>query len=172
MARIRVMGEADIDAVAALRVRGWRSAYAGIIPQDFLDRMSAERDAQRHRARFASSRGKTVDLVSVGEDDTPVGWICCGPYRGETDSGDVGEVYALYVEPTRMGTGLGRALLDAAHRHESARGFATWQLWVLQDNARARKFYAAAGYAADGAVESDVYGDTAVAEVRYRRPAP
>ncbi|MFI6058541.1 GNAT family N-acetyltransferase [Streptomyces sp. NPDC051286] len=172
MVRIREMGEADIDAVAALRVRGWRSAYAGIIPQAFLDRMSAENDAQQRRAGFASSRGKVVDLVAVDEDDVPVGWVCFGPYRGETDAMDAGEVYALYVEPTLMGRGIGRALLDDVHRHASARRFATLQLWVLRDNSRARKFYAGAGYAADGAVESDMYGDTAVTELRYRRSMP
>ena len=110
-----------------------------------------------------------MDLVVVDEDDAPVGWVCFGPYRGETDARAPGEIYALYIEPTLIGQGVGRTLLDAVHQHVAARQFATLQLWVLRDNSRARKFYAAAGYAADGAVDSDMYGDTAVQELRYRR---
>ncbi|MFB7053238.1 GNAT family N-acetyltransferase [Streptomyces vinaceus] len=169
MVTLRDMHEDDIDAVSALRVRGWQVAYAGLVPQDHLDGMSAEDDARRRRAGFASSRGSRWNLVAVDEDDVPVGWICFGPYRGVTDAAAPGEVYALYVEPGLIGRGIGRALLRAVHQHAGARQFATLQLWVLRDNARARRFYAAAGYAADGAVESDMYGETAVEEVRYRR---
>ncbi|WP_327255794.1 GNAT family N-acetyltransferase [Streptomyces sp. NBC_01244] len=166
------MNEADIDPVAALRVRGWQSAYVDIIPQSYLDGMSAENDAQRRREGFASSRGSVVDLVAVDEDGVPVGWICFGPYRGETDAPIPGEVYAVYVEPTLMGRGIGRALLDAVHDHTEAKQFETMQLWVLRDNSRARRFYEAAGYAADGAEESEMYGDVAATELRYRRSMP
>ncbi|MFI2007707.1 GNAT family N-acetyltransferase [Streptomyces jumonjinensis] len=93
-----------------------------------------------------------------------------GSYRGETDAQAPGEVYALYVDPARTGRGIGRDLLDSAHHHAAAQRFSTMQLWVLRDNTRAREFYAAAGYVADGAVEVDMYGETAVSELRYRRP--
>jgi hypothetical protein len=59
--------------------------------------------------------------------------------------------------------------MDAVHQHTEVGRFATLLLWVLRDNVRARRFYAAAGYVSDGAVESDLYGETAVEEVRYRR---
>ncbi|MFJ3876800.1 GNAT family N-acetyltransferase [Streptomyces sp. NPDC090077] len=170
MVRVREMNEADIDAVAALRVRGWRAAYAGLVPQDHLDGMSPAADAERRRAGFAPSRGSVWDLVAVDEGDVPVGWVCFGAYRGESDAAAPGEVYALYVEPALVGQGVGRVLMDAVHRHPEVRRFATLQLWVLRDNVRARRFYAAAGYAVDGAVQSDLYGGTAVEEVRYRRP--
>jgi RimJ/RimL family protein N-acetyltransferase len=48
-------------------------------------------------------------------------------------------------------------------------GFAETVLWVLPANARARRFYEAAGWVADGAERtSEVFGVT-VPEVRYRR---
>lgn len=163
------MREADIDAVAALRMRGWQTAYTGLIPQNFLDTMSVEDHAQRRRAGFNSSRGTVWDLVAADKNDVPVGWVCLGPYRGETDAAAPGEIYALYVEPVLMGQGIGRALMDAVHHRAEAEGFANVLLWVLRDNARARRFYAAAGYVSDGAVDSDLYDGTAVDEVRYRR---
>ncbi|MEV6987449.1 GNAT family N-acetyltransferase [Sphaerisporangium sp. NPDC051017] len=163
------MTEADVDAVSAIRVRGWQSAYAGIIPETYLNEMTIAADANRRRAWFTSSRGQVMDVVAVDAHESAVGWVSFGPYRGETDAPNPGEVYALYVDPKSIGQGIGRALLNAAHNHTVSQGFSTMQLWVLRDNLRARVFYAAADYAPDGAVQTDMYGETEVTELRYRR---
>ncbi|SOR84425.1 putative acetyltransferase [Streptomyces chartreusis NRRL 3882] len=78
----------------------------------------------------------------------------------------MGEFYALYVQPSLIGSGIGRTLLEAVHAH--ADGFSLMLLWVLTDNTRARHFYERAGYIADGAVQADVYDGVSVSEVRYR----
>ncbi len=44
------MTEAGIDAVSAIRVRGRQTAYAGIVPQPYLDGMTVEDDARERRA--------------------------------------------------------------------------------------------------------------------------
>ncbi|WP_425229370.1 GNAT family N-acetyltransferase [Sphingomonas sp.] len=68
----------------------------------------------------------------------------------------------LYVEPGRHGEGIGRALLTIA---KAARP--DLQLWTFQANARARRFYEAAGFVAqeftDGAHNEEKQPD-----VRYR----
>ena len=48
-------------------------------------------------------------------------------------------------------------------------GFSAATLWVLETNARARRFYESAGWAADGATKTDRRGDIELREVRYRR---
>ncbi|MER7733081.1 GNAT family N-acetyltransferase [Streptomyces erythrochromogenes] len=170
MVRVREMEEADIEAVSAVRVRGWQAAYAGVVPQDHLDAMTVEDDAARRRQWFRSPGRESADLVAVGGHG-PVGWVCFGPARGEVSgvAGRVGEVYALYVAPDLIGTGVGRALLGEAHASMKGRGFETSALWVLQDNLRARRFYERAGYRADGATQDDVYDDVTLCELRYRR---
>jgi hypothetical protein len=45
-------------------------------------------------------------------------------------------------------------------------------LWVLRDNARARRFYERAGYVCDGATQADDYDGVTAVEVRCRRPVP
>lgn len=162
----------DVDAVADLRVRGWQAAYAGMVPQAYLDAMSVEEDARSRRAAFADPRSRAVHLVA--DDGTgAVGWAAYGPYRGTPPGPDTGELYALYVRPELVGTGVGRALVEAVHarlwRDEGCAGCA---LWVLRDNARARRFYEAAGYRPDGAVQREDLGGREVAEVRYRRGRP
>jgi GNAT superfamily N-acetyltransferase len=162
------MTEADIDAVAAVRVRGWQAAYAGIVPQPYLDAMSAEEDAARRREYFARSDGRAENLVAV--DGTGViGWASHGPYRGEDARTGNGELYAIYVRPELIGTGAGRALMDAVLERAAGRGFARLRLWVLEKNARARRFYERAGFTPDGVEQDEDYYGTALAEVRYVR---
>lgn len=163
------MERADIEAVSAIRVRGWRAAYAGLVPQAYLDAMTVEEDAERRRQWFSRPGRASRDLVALG-DDGPVGWICRGPCRDELPGrAAVGEVYALYVTPDLIGTGIGRRLLDEAHARMRDEGFTDAVLWVLDGNERARRFYERAGYRPDGATRDDDYDGTALTELRYRR---
>jgi ribosomal protein S18 acetylase RimI-like enzyme len=169
MVRIREMRAADVDAVAAVRVRGWQAAYAGMLPQAYLDGMSVARDAEWRRGWFAASRGRVCDLVAVDGEDAVVGWASLGPWRGEAAEDGAGEVYALYVRPESVGTGVGRALLAAVHAEAARRGMPELLLWVLRDNVRARRFYARAGYGYDGAARAEDYDGVRAVEVRCRR---
>ncbi|MEU2304376.1 GNAT family N-acetyltransferase [Streptomyces misionensis] len=164
MVTVRTMTAADVTAVAEIRVAGWRAAYAGLLPASYLDRMSVEENAGRLRERLARPGGSGADLVAVDARGTPAGWVCVGPAHREG-----GEVHALYVRPSRIGTGVGRALLDAANAHAHAHGLDPLALWVLAGNTRARRFYERAGYTADGAVRTEDYDGVAVREVRYCR---
>ncbi|MGW2558790.1 N-acetyltransferase family protein [Streptomyces sp. NPDC001514] len=168
--RLRDMTDADCEAVAAVRVAGWRHAYAGLMPQAYLDAMSEAEDAERRRDRLAAAAGSGMVNVVAEQAGEVVGWGCYGPYREEdgTASGD-GEVYALYVRPGCIGTGVGRALMAELLARAEADGRRTLLLWVLKENARARRFYEKAGFAPDGAEEPFEVGGVAVDEVRYVR---
>ncbi|QKV91891.1 GNAT family N-acetyltransferase [Streptomyces sp. NA02950] len=166
---VREMTETDIDAVAAVRVRGWQEAYAGLMPQSYLDGMSVEADAERRREFFSRGVGDVVNLVAEADDGEVVGWACFGPYRDrDVPTGDA-ELYALYVRPALLGTGIGRALLDESLERVTERGFPRLRLWVLRDNERARHFYERAGFAPDGGAEAYEVAGVSVPEVRYTR---
>lgn len=170
-AQIREMTGADVAAVADIRVRGWRWAYEGIVPRRYLDAMDPEEDAARRREMLANAAGRVRNLLAV-VDGVPVGWAAFGPYRGEPDDAGDGELYALYVLPEHVGTGIGRALTSEVVRQTAELGRARLLLWVLADNARARRFYAAAGFAPDGAETTDDYDGVPLREVRYVRALP
>ncbi|MGG7570562.1 GNAT family N-acetyltransferase [Streptomyces sirii] len=173
------MTEADIDAVAAVRVRGWQAAYRGLMPQAYLDAMSVAADAERRRSWFGRRPPEVSDLVAE-RDGEIVGWISVGPARdpgltpeptaAPAAERPAGEVYALYLSPGVIGTGVGRSLLAAGTARPRASGFRTLYLWVLRDNARARRFYERAGFVPDGAEEAYEVGGSSVPEVRYWRP--
>ncbi|MFH9174229.1 GNAT family N-acetyltransferase [Streptomyces albogriseolus] len=167
--RIRPMTADDSDEVAAMRVRGWRHAYRGMIPQAYLDAMDVAAEAGKQRARLAAGDGSVVNLVAEAADGTLAGWAAYGPYRdGEVRTGD-GELYALYLPPERIGQGVGRALLTEVTGRCAAAGLPRVFLWVLERNARARRFYEAAGFTADGAEEPFEVAGVEVPEVRYVR---
>ncbi|MCX4967409.1 GNAT family N-acetyltransferase [Streptomyces sp. NBC_00654] len=169
MVHVREMDGADVEAVSAIRVRGWQAAYTGIVPQAYLDAMTAEGDADQRRRLLSRPRRTSRDLVALG-DRGPVGWICFGPCRSEVPGvGRLGEVYALYVSPDLIGRGIGRRLLGEAHAQMKSHGFEASALWVLCDNHQARRFYERAGYQADGAVQDDVYDEITLSELRYQR---
>ncbi|GAA2095720.1 GNAT family N-acetyltransferase [Streptomyces albiaxialis] len=171
---VRDMTEADIDAVSVLRVRGWRFAYAGLIPQRALDALDPAEDAA-HRRRMTPVPSLVAEDENEGGEGEVIGWAAWGPYRSDATSSspppspeDV-ELYALYVLPDRIGTGTGRALMAAVLDAAAATGATRMLLWVLRDNARARRFYEAAGFTADGQVADFEIDGTTVPEVRYVR---
>ena len=132
----------DADAIARVHVETWQSTYAGLVPSDYLARMSVARfSPQWHRAAARAEKGN--DLVVAEIDEEIVGFVSFGPTRSPKMPFG-GEVYALYVAIDWQGQGLGRRLLATALEalaKEKHRGAMTW---VLAANP-ARFFYEAMG---------------------------
>ncbi|MFF5476565.1 GNAT family N-acetyltransferase [Streptomyces sp. NPDC012935] len=166
--RIRPMTLADCDRVAEIRIGGWQTAYQGLIPQSYLDALDVAQDAGRRRAYFSQSGAGVVDLVAE-RGGRIAGWACHGPYRDGEVRTDDAELYAIYVDPGQYGTGIGRSLLQESVRRCTAAGHARMLLWVLKDNAHARRFYERCGFRADGAEEPFEVDGVEVPEVRYAR---
>jgi GNAT superfamily N-acetyltransferase len=169
--RIREMTPADCRPVSEIRIGGWRTAYVGMIPQPYLDRLDVDADTERRRGyleKQAKGDGEVLNLVAERRGEL-VGWVCHGPYReGEVHTGDA-ELYALYVRPGHFSTGVGGALLQESARRCATAGHERMLLWVLKENARARRFYEGRGFSPDGAEEPFEVEGVLVPEVRYVR---
>jgi GNAT superfamily N-acetyltransferase len=157
---------ADAGAVAALHVRAWQTAYRGIVPDPFLDGLDVASRASRYDFDEPGP-GDPVTWIAVDGDDVG-GMVCVSPGRDE-DLPGLGEVQALYVAPDRWRSGAGSALMAKAERLLAEAGFADAFLWVLEDNARARRFYEGAGWQADGGTKSVGIGGRELLEARYRK---
>ncbi|WP_408907037.1 GNAT family N-acetyltransferase [Streptomyces atratus] len=165
---VRDMTVDDCEAVARVRVRGWQAAYAGLMPQSHLDAMDIAEDAERRREFFAEGN-PVVNVVAERADLGVIGWACYGPYRENGRRPARGELYAIYVLPEQIGTGAGRALMAKMLTRATADGFPDLALWVLKENARARRFYERSGFLPDGAEEPFEVDGVLVPEVRYVR---
>ncbi|MDG4823667.1 GNAT family N-acetyltransferase [Asanoa sp. WMMD1127] len=178
MVSIRSETLADIPEIAALHVRAWQVGYAGIIPAEVLDALDAGQRAAKRREWHGATQFHTL-VATDGPDDAIVGFATVGPYRHQQDRTNVdptiGELLAIYLDPERVGTGVGRALLAAALDDLRESGYDEVRLWVLDANTRARRFYEAAGFRPDGeraayAVNLRSGGDPVLLpELRYAR---
>ena len=74
----------------------------------------------------------------------------------------------LYVSPASWRRGLGGLLCRAAVQRTKELGFRELTLWVVEINARARAFYHAFGFEADGASQVDENTTERLVVHRYR----
>ena len=124
----------DAPGIATVHVAAWRSAYAGLLPSDYLASLSIVRHAAQHHANIAA--GGDV-LVAVAERHI-VGFCTMGPPR-RAGLGDA-EIETLYVLDDWREHGLGRRLLQSAAESLAGRGARSLFLWVLDANP-SRWFY-------------------------------
>jgi GNAT superfamily N-acetyltransferase len=144
---IRRARTADAVAIGAVHVATWRSAYAGILPDRFLARMSVPRQAAHYDAAIRASAAVFVAAAS-GTDVPPgsgsriVGFATAGRARGGEFARQLGEgeVETLYVLDDWRDRGIGRKLMRAAAGHLAEIGCKSCYLWVLRDNP-SRWFY-------------------------------
>lgn len=162
---VRTALATDAAAIAAVRIASWRATYGEHLPAHVWD----DDDVESVTVRFAASIGDGRLLALVASDEAGVvcGYALYGPARDDDLPPGTGEVYAIYVRPDSWSTGAGRALLADACRELGGGPVA---LWVLEANARARRFYEIAGFTTDGAIKpADLPGGVRLPEVRYRR---
>ena len=159
----------DCRAIAEIHVAGWRHAYRGQMPDELLASLSVdEREKQRRQWLEKPPTPEHRTWVAEAEDGAIAGFAITGPQRAEGGAAGSAEIYAIYVDPARIGSGVGRALFERAVGDLRERGFVDVVLWVLDTNERARRFYEAAGMAADGGTKRATFGGVELTEVRYR----
>ena len=174
--RIRRAVPEDALAIATVHVRSWKGAYPGLIPQSYLDALTpAARVEMWERALTATDWPRTGTIVLLGpsdddgDDEGPVtGFVSTSPSRDEdAEPGVVGEILTLYLDPPAFGSGGADLLMSAAFVALRAATFTTATLWVLDTNARARRFYERWGWQPDGASKLHDWGTFVATDVRY-----
>ena len=145
--RIKAATSADLPNIAALHIRSWRDAYAGILPAAFLGE-PLERAFTRywHQADI-----QPRDVVLVAKNNGLCGfitvWCRPAPY-----------IDNLHVKPSLRSNNIGTALLQAAAAELLARGHKTAHLWVFENNPRAIRFYERMGGTITAKAPQDIFG--------------
>lgn len=159
----------DARRVAQIHVLAWQAAYVGIAPDEYLAALSIDKRETMWREAIEK---RVPELLLARVEGDVVGWIAFGASRDKGASEGSGEIWALYVDPAHWSGGVGRGLLQRARERLSERGFASTSLWVLAENARALRFYEAAGFTLDpGSAQLFELAGRQVRELRYAMPA-
>ena len=168
----------DAQAIARIRVQGWRFAYQGLISQDYLDSLSVAKDTKRMRgylsqfpqnsppsrsAPVQSSDGEKRSFMLAVRDDAVLGFCCFSAAPNNADRVEratpggamVGRLHSLYIDPSALGQGIGHTLMNHALSTFAAWGCEHANLWVLEGNSRAISFYERQGWHRTGDTKVD-----------------
>ena len=162
--RVVVASSVDCRAVAEVHVASWQAAYAGILPSDYLSKLSVDRRESYWQKVLAESHSE-LHVARTGS--STLGFISFGPSRDADAPATCGEVWAIYILPSVWSTGVGRSLWQAARKRLFALGFLSVSLWVIEGNERAIRFYSSAGFSVKpGATKNLEMGGAKLHEVR------
>ena len=138
--RIREADLIDAGAIARVHVDTWRTAYAGILPVEYLAGLSYADREQMWKQALTAGPPATSMLVAETDGGEVVGFACVAPER-EGNRVYRGEIFAIYVLQGHQRRGVGRRLFSAMAHHFLKHGINSMLLWVLEDNHPARRFY-------------------------------
>ena len=172
MIAVRRARPSDAPLIGAVHVAAWRSAYPGILPEDYLARLSVTRQALYYDRQIRSGAGVFVAIASGqdvpgGAGPRLVGYTTVGRSGTKPPGGIAmdGEVETLYVLDDWRDRGVGRRLIRTGAAHLAAEGSRAAFLWVLRDNP-SRWFYQRLGGRAVAESNTRVAG-VAVPQLAY-----
>ena len=141
MSEIRALREDEWSLLRELRLRALRDSPDAFSP--LAEDVAREADDywQRGARSFASPHAA---LLIAERDGRAVGLVSA------TAAAGTGYIGAMWLEPAARGSGLGRALLDAACAKLRERGCGRLALTVTETNAAAIQLYQSAGFALTG----------------------
>jgi ribosomal protein S18 acetylase RimI-like enzyme len=138
---VRTARPEDAADLARIYIESWQDTYAGVLSHALLGAMSLK----GHTARWRTTIRDRAGAVLVAEDARHgvIGLCSLGAAR-DSGPGFDGEVYTLYVDPSFLGRGAGRALLGGAFDSLKERKLRSCLIWSHARN-NACFFYEAMG---------------------------
>ena len=137
MVNIRNAGLEDINAISSILASSWKSAYHGIICDEYLDSLN-----ENHWVDFltAGIKQQTIFTMVLEKEENIIGAAILGANEKEIN------LISFYLLPEKIGHGFGHLFYNGMEAELKRRGFTKCILDVLQDNYRAVRFYEAHGF--------------------------
>ena len=172
---IRSAGVDDAEAVAAVHAASLQAAWRPLIPERVahlvLDPPQAGPRVPGWRRCLARPRVSTT-LVAC-DVSAVVGFCTLRPAPGRRGGDAAAEIWALFVQPSHWRRGVGRLLCERSCAGARGRVLAGVELWELESNAGARRFFHVLGFRPDGGKRVFLeHAGVALRELRYRRTTP
>ncbi|MGD6855094.1 N-acetyltransferase family protein [Bacillus infantis] len=129
--KIRRAEDQDAEGIAKVHVETWRTAYRGIIDDEYLAALSLEKRTELWHRNIAIPG----NIVLVAEDNGRIVGFADGSQEetGEYE-GFKGDVTCLYVLEEHQGTGLGKILLQELFQVFQKEGIRSAIVKVLKEN--------------------------------------
>lgn len=157
----------DAAALAQVQVDAWRATYHGILPESLLAGLSVESSAAAFTESLAAPRPRWA-MWALDTRGSLAGFAVAGPCRDRDTEGTTGEIHAIYLVRGAWSQGLGAALMARALEGLREAGFREAVLWVMERNARGRRFYERSGWELTPANRTEWQDGIALRQVQYR----
>lgn len=135
---IRTLTNNDIIDVAEIKVNGWKTAYKGIIDDEYLNSLNIEEQAKKFKKYIGN------DNFAVATQDGKIVGFCRFIYDNSFSSNidyvDC-ELTAIYVHPNFKGKGIGTELFQYVLNKFNNQNKSKMILWCLADNINSINFY-------------------------------
>jgi GNAT superfamily N-acetyltransferase len=131
---IREMTSNDVPAIARVHVDTWRTAYRGIIPDEYLATLSYEK-RENGWYQILNKAPENGDFTYVAENELGkiIGFAGGGLER-TGNSEYKGELKAIYILEDSQRQGIGRLLVTTVVEKLSQLNIYSMLTWVLADN--------------------------------------
>lgn len=139
----------DAEGVARVHVDTWQSHYRGQISDEYLDNISIQQRKDMWEKDFSTPEKKSETFVTE-IDNKIIGFCSVGPSRDKDADKLTSELYAIYLDPSKQGNGIGKVLMETGLNFLKEQGFVKVTLWVLKSNESTISFYKSQGWELDG----------------------
>lgn len=144
----------DAKGIAKVHVDSWRTTYANIIAEDYLNQLSYEKREQL----WISAIPNGGVYVAENDEGIIVGFSSGGKERSGEYPGFSGELYAIYIFKEYQGRGLGKALVKPIIKELQDQQIDSMLVCVLEDN-NSRLFYEALGGKKIDSIKIEIGGE-------------
>lgn len=160
---IREASFLDAAGIAKVHVDTWRTAFRGIVSEEYLNQLTYEQLTEHIVTMFRGSNG-IFGYVAETQPGEIIGFAAGGPEQsGRSDYR--GELYGLFVTENHQRCGVGHRLFDSVAQKLSKMGINSMIVWVFAENPRL-DFYEALGGKELGKRMTEI-GGKEYAEVAY-----
>ena len=154
----KVVANDDYFAIGNIYAKSWKDTYKGILPDKYLDSLSA-------RTWEEILKNNRYTSFVILEEEKYIGTSMVSPARDEKMKG-FGEIISFYLKPEYFGKGYAKPLLDFVIKN-LLQSHNQMYLWVLEQNERAQRFYIKNGFiATKDTMISEIAGQR-LTELRY-----
>ncbi|MBT0571601.1 GNAT family N-acetyltransferase [Curvibacter sp. CHRR-16] len=157
----------DAKAIAELQNQTIREAYKTMLGDAPLPVMPLEKRQAYWREAIEYAEPQVQVAI---DDDKIVGFVGFDRSRDKGTPPTMGEVWALYVNPSHWDRGVGLSLWDAAREGLQDEGCSNVSVWVPLGNERALRFFELAGFKRElNSAKTVAVGLSKIEEIRLKR---
>ena len=135
---IRNVEEKDIPSVVDIQINGWRTAYKGIVDDEYLDSMNREERIETRKKDYKNSGFIVAELNNEVVGFTR--YVYDNSFSPDKEDVDC-ELMAIYVRPDLKRNGIGRKLFKYVLDEFKDKNKTKMILWCLKDNEPSKAFY-------------------------------